>query len=119
MFSVIFAVSNGVSVMSCVVWYLIAGEVQSSIENEKNMNACTDGDGCFCFQNSPDQNWSGGKIKSKNLDAAGRQRAGRRFLHYTATLWKTLEGTAKRAEKERERLSGSSTHASPSSKFCA
>lgn len=38
--------------------------------------------------------------------------------HYTATLWNTLEGTAKRAEKDRERLSGS-THASPSSKFCA
>ena len=37
---------------------------------------------------------------------------------YTATLWNTLEGTAKRAEKDRERFSGS-THASPSSKFCA
>lgn len=59
------------------------------------------------------------KVKILTPPAAGRQRAGRRFLHYTATLWKTLEGTAKRAEKERERLSGSSTHASPSSKFCA
>ena len=37
---------------------------------------------------------------------------------YAATLWNTLEGTAKRAEKDRERFSGS-THASPSSKFCA
>lgn len=47
--------------------------------------------------------------------------AGRRFdgaSLYTATLCSTLEGTAKRAEKDRERFSGS-THAAPSSKFCA
>jgi hypothetical protein len=37
---------------------------------------------------------------------------------YTATRCSTLEGTANRAEKDRERFSGS-THAVPSSKFCA
>jgi hypothetical protein len=37
---------------------------------------------------------------------------------YTATRCSTLEGTANREEKDRERFSGS-THAVPSSKFCA
>jgi len=103
-----------------VWWYLIAGKVQSLtktnedlleifISDPKNMNACTDGDGYFCFHNSRHQNW-GKRLKKILPPGAGGR--------YTATLWNTLEGTTKRAEKDRERLSGS-THASPSSKFCA
>lgn len=60
-----------------------------------------------------------GRRKKERDEEAGRGWFVGSAASYTATLCSTLEGTAKRAEKERERFSGSSTHAAPSSKFCA
>jgi len=82
-------------------------------DDTKEMNAFTDGIAASLFT------IYGSKIskdeRKKKIQASGGLLE--RSL-YAATLWNTLEGTAKRAEKDRERFSGS-THASPSSKFCA